>query len=266
MSDCCLPNLGCLSIPIVSTNVEGPPGQNGLSATIDAGIAFALPYGDAPTVTNVGPSQYVGIFDFGIPAGAPGAAGAAGVNGVSRLYTNFSTLTSTTTQAWQQMDTYTLAANSLVNIGDSVILQFEMELLLKNIKFTNPISGVTTILNPYRRVSIASGATSLTLFDTATALGEPYMTTLSVGSIPTQTFVYRTTVELTKTAASSVAGNFKSRTRWDGSIPSGTYTNNSIAAFSINVANPIVFSLDIWQWQSTEVKKVSLTIDKITAA
>jgi hypothetical protein len=92
------------------------------------------------------------------------------------------------------------------------------------------------------------------------------MTTLSVGTIPTQTFVYRTTVELTKTAASSVAGNFKSRTRWDGSIPSGTYTNNSISAFSINVANPIVFSLDIWQWQSTEVKKVSLTIDKITAA
>jgi len=265
MSDCCLPNLGCLAIPVLSTNVAGTAGQNGApgaAATIAVGTVTTVNPGDPATVTNVGTSG-AAIFDFEIPEGA---AGAAGINGVSRLYTNFSTLTSITTQAWQQMDTYTLAANSLVNIGDSVILQFEVELLLKNIKFTNPISGITTVLNPYRRVSIASGATSLTLFDTATSLGEPYMTTLSVGTIPTQTFVYRTTVELTKTAASSVVSNFKSRTRWDGGIPSGTYTNNSIAAFSINVANPIVFSLDIWQWQATEVKKVSLTIDKITAA
>jgi hypothetical protein len=260
MSDCCLPNLGCLSIPVVSTNVAGNPGQNGAPGNGIASESYDPLTGEL-TLTFTDSTT----FTTGDLRGAAGAAGGAGVNGVSRLYTNFSPLTSITTQAWQQMDTYTLAANSLVNIGDSVILQFEMELLLKNIKFTNPISGVTTVLNPYRRVSIASGATSLTLFDTASPLGEPYMTTLSVGSIPTQTFVYRTTVELTKTAASSVAGNFKSRTRWDGSIPSGTYTNNSIAAFNIDIANPIVFSLDIYQWQATEVRKISLTIDKITA-
>ena len=262
MSDCCLPNLGCLSIPITYIDVAGNPGQNGApgaAATIAVGNVTTVNPGDPATVTNVGTSG-AAIFDFEIPEGAPGAAG---VNGVSRLYTNFSPLTSTTVGSWQSMNTYTLAANSFVNIGDSVILQFEVELLKKNLTFA--IGGTTNTFSPTRRISIASGATSLTRFDTASALGEPFMTALSLGITGTQTYLYRTTVELTKTTASSGTNNFISRVRWDSTIPSSPYTHNSISTFSINVANPIVFSLDIYQYQTLEVRIVSLTIDKITA-
>lgn len=263
MSDCCLPNLGCLSIPVVSTNVAGIPGQNGISPTITVGTVTTGAPGDPVTVTNVG-TENAAIFDFEIPAGAAGGTGGQGANGVSRLYTNFSPLTSTTISNWQSMNTYTLAANTLVNIGDSVILQFEVELLKKNL--TIPVAGTTVTLPPYRRISIASGATSLTRFDTASAFGEPFMTTLSLAKTGTQTYLYRTTVELTKTAASSGSNNFISRVRWDSTIPSSPYTHNSISTFSINVANPIVFSLDIYQYQTLEIRTVSLTIDKITAA
>lgn len=264
MSDCCLPNLGCLSIPVTRTDVQGPSGQNGISPTIIVGTVTTGDPGDPVVVTNVSTNPSIAEFDFTIPQGYTGTSGAPGVDGVTRLYTNFSPLTSTTISNWQSMNTYTLAANTLVNIGDSVILQFEVELLKKNL--TIPVAGTTVTLPPYRRISIASGATSLTRYDTSSPLGEPFMTALSLGKTGTQTYLYRTTVELIKTAASPVAGNFISRVRWDSTIPSNPYTHNSISSFSINVANPIVFSLDIYQYQTLEIRTVSLTIDKITAA
>jgi hypothetical protein len=196
--------------------------------------------------------------------GLQGAAGGVGSSGVSRLYTNFVPSTSTTVAEWQPMDTYSLDGSSLVNIGDSIILQFEVELLKQNLSIS--LFGITRILSPIRRISIASGATSLTRYDTSSDLGEPNMTALSLVAGGAQTFLYRTTVELTKTTASAVTSNFKSRVRWDNSLlPASVYTNNSVSTFSIDVTNPIVFSLDIYQFQATEVRVMSLTIDKITA-
>ena len=87
MSDCCLPNLGCLAIPVLSTNVAGTAGQNGApgaAATIAVGTVTTVNPGDPATVTNVGTSG-AAIFDFEIPEGATGGAG---VDGVSRLYYN----------------------------------------------------------------------------------------------------------------------------------------------------------------------------------
>lgn len=259
MAGCCLTNLGCLSIPIIETSVSGPSGPAGRGISSEsydpANGELTLSFTDFTTYTTG---------DLRGAAGSNGSNGTDGAPGISRLYTNFSPSTSTTVQSWQQMNTYTLAANSLVNIGDSIIIQFEVELLKKNLVI--PIFGQTTILSPRRRISIASGTTSITRFDTSDALGEPTMTTVSLSKGGTQTFLYRTTVELTKTAASAVAGNFKSRVRWDGGVtPASVYTHNSISAFNITVANPIVFSLDIYQFQTAEIGTVSLTIDKLTA-
>jgi hypothetical protein len=238
--------------------VAGIPGQNGAAGNGIASESYDPLTGEL-TLTFTDSTTYT----TGDLRGASGGTGGQGANGVSRLYTNFSPLTSTTVGNWQSMNTYTLASNTLVNIGDSVILQFEVELLKKNL--TIPVAGTTITLPPYRRISIASGATSLTRFDTSNPLGEPFMTTLSLGKTGTQTYLYRTTVELTKTAASSISSNFISRVRWDSTIPSNPYTHNSISTFSINVASPIVFSLDIYQYQTVEIRTVSLTIDKITA-
>jgi hypothetical protein len=113
-------------------------------------------------------------------------------------------------------------------------------------------------------VSIASGATSLTQFDVTNALAEPYMETVSQLTA-SQTYSYRTTVELVKISSSNSSNNFISRVRWDYTIPSMTYSNNRVNPFSINTANPIIFSFDIYQYQATEIRMRMLTIDKITA-
>jgi hypothetical protein len=159
------------------------------------------------------------------------------------------------------MDTYTLAANSLVNVGDAIIIQLEADLLLPNASINFPIAAV---FRPNRRVSIASGATSLTQFDVTNALAEPYMETVSQLTA-SQTYSYRTTVELVKISSSNSSNNFISRVRWDYTIPSMTYSNNRVNPFSINTANPIIFSFDIYQYQATEIRMRMLTIDKITA-
>ena len=259
MSDCCLPNLGCLSIPVISTNVAGNPGATGAAGNGIASESYdpltgelELTFTDSTTFTT------------GDLRGAAGAPGATGVDGVSRLYTNrfVGTGTSIVTSTWEDMDTYTLAANSLVNVGDAIIIQFEADLLAANT--TAIIAGRSTLVQPRRRVSIASGATSLTQFDVTNALAEPYMITVS-NVTATQTYSYRTTVELVKISSSNSSFNFISRVRWDYTIPSMTYSNNRVNPISINTANPIIFSFDIYQYQATEIRMRMLTIDKITA-
>jgi hypothetical protein len=266
MSDCCLPNLGCLSIPVVSTNVAGTAGQNGApgaAATIAVGTVTTVNPGDPATVTNVGTSG-AAIFDFEIPEGA---AGATGTPGVSRLFTSyfFGNTSSAVTSTWTSMDTYTLAGGSLVNIGDSVVINYEVDLLLANQIIT--AFGNTFILSPLRRISIASGATSLTKYDATNVLAEPYLTDLSALTA-NQIFSYKVTVELIKVAASTTSNNIIRKCTFDYNIPSTPYSfsNGSGSLISINTANPIIFSFDIYQYQSTEIRLKNATIDKITAA
>jgi|GEM_PF-3353066 len=58
---------------------QGPTGPQGASANVTAGTATTLPYGNSPTVTNVGTTQNA-VFNFGIPGGQPGAGGATIAN------------------------------------------------------------------------------------------------------------------------------------------------------------------------------------------
>jgi hypothetical protein len=68
---------------------NGTNGTNGISATVTAGIATDLPYGDDPTVTNVGTTPNAAVFNFGIPAGPPGDTGANGLPGYTTLTVGF---------------------------------------------------------------------------------------------------------------------------------------------------------------------------------
>jgi hypothetical protein len=259
MSDCCLPNLGCLSIPVVSTNVAGNPGATGAAGNGIASESYdpltgelELTFTDSTTFTT------------GDLRGAAGAAGAAGVNGVSRLYTNrfVGTSTSAVINTWESMDTYVLAANSLVNVGDSLLFEFEMDLELNNI--TQVVGGKTVVVFPRRRISFGSSI-SLTNYDVTNPIAEPYLNTISTIGV-NQRFSYKTTVELIKVSSSNTLNNFICRSRWDTSVPSQPWTNIPSILFSIITGNPITFSVDIYQYQSTEVRMRLLTIDKITAA
>jgi hypothetical protein len=177
----------------------------------------------------------------------------------------FGNTSSAVTTTWTSMDTYTLAGGSLVNIGDSVVINYEVELLLANQIIT--AFGNTFIFSPLRRVSIASGATSLTKYDATNVLAEPYLTDLSALTA-NQTFSYKVTVELIKVAASTTSNNIIRKCTFDYNIPSTpfSFSNGSSSLISINTVNPIIFSFDIYQYQSTEIRLKNATIDKITAA
>lgn len=57
-------------IPRGEQGAQGPAGQVGPTATVDAGTATGLSHTAQPTVTNVG-SAAAAVFNFGIPKGAP---------------------------------------------------------------------------------------------------------------------------------------------------------------------------------------------------
>ena len=123
MSDCCLPNLGCLSIPVVSTNVAGTQGPAGVSPTIEVGTVTTGAPGDPVVVTNVSVDPSVAIFDFEIPQGAQGDPGNDGVDGVSRLYYNVTNYNSATIYpSWVQIHNFPLQADTLINNGDSILI------------------------------------------------------------------------------------------------------------------------------------------------
>jgi hypothetical protein len=66
----------------------GDPGTPGAAATIAAGTATSVPYGDPPTVTNSGSSS-AAIFDFEIPEGPQGDPGPPGAGGANGYYGSF---------------------------------------------------------------------------------------------------------------------------------------------------------------------------------
>jgi len=123
MSDCCLPNLGCLAIPIVNTDVAGLPGQNGISPTIEVGDVTTGAPGDPVVVTNVSTDPSVAIFDFEIPQGTAGTNGAPGADGASLLFSTEGI--NRTTAGWGTLLGYgpSLPANTLANVGDRVVFE-----------------------------------------------------------------------------------------------------------------------------------------------
>lgn len=64
---------------IVRSSERGPQGEQGIpgvSATIEAGNAYSVPFGQEPSVINTG-STSAAVFDFYIPKGEKGDTGVA---------------------------------------------------------------------------------------------------------------------------------------------------------------------------------------------
>lgn len=258
MSDCCLPNLGCLAIPIKRTDILGPAGNNGTNGVSILSSFYNPADGTLTLYYSNNTSQNVGVV-----RGSVGGDGPPGDSGTTRLYTTrfVGTSTSTAVGSWESMGTYVLAEDSLINVGDSLLFEFEMDLELNNI--TQVVGGKTVVVFPRRRISFGATSISLTKYDVTNPIAEPYLNTISTIGL-NQRFSYKTIVELIKVSTSNLSNNFICRSRWDTSVPSQPWTNIQTTLFSINTGNPITFSVDIYQYQSTEVRMRLLTIDKIT--
>lgn len=248
MSDCCLPNLGCLSIPVISTNVAGNPGTPGTPATIAVGTVTTGAPGDPVTVTNVGTAS-AAIFDFEIPEGAAGATGGQGVDGVSRLYSNtleqFSSLLNQFVPTYQ----YTIPVNTLVDNGDSLVIN------LRSVRLT------TNTNVAQRRINF--NATSCTLY-TPTGVGltatEPFMITNNSEGLQ-----YNTRVEIIKISSNQARCLVVADIALDVNLITTqqlTY-QNTLTGLDFTITNTI--SADLWQSASGQSRLKSITIDKIKA-
>jgi hypothetical protein len=252
MSDCCLPNLGCLSIPVVSTNVAGTAGQNGApgaAATIAVGTVTTVNPGDPATVTNVGTSG-AAIFDFEIPEGAPGAAG---VNGVSRLYQYVGvSVGSLTPSTWISILSYSLPANTLVNIGDSILI---------NLISSNEIGYGTfpQFLQALRKITF--GGISCTASIT---YGEPPMVSQSFDSGNTRN--YRTVLEIIRTGTTTALCKVMADVDNAAKILGYQYLVYDITLSFLDFTVSNTISAQLNQVVANQIFFKSMTIDKITAA
>ena len=139
---------------------DGTNGTNGTSATITAGSAALLPTGSNPTVTNVSTNPSAAIFNFGIPAGEQGVAG------VSRLYSTLYDLYSSEVTDWVAFpeSTFTIYAGTLVNVGDSLMINLLVQKRLnnsdgnyvssRNIRFNSTVCGPTNYMISYSSTSL----------------------------------------------------------------------------------------------------------------
>jgi hypothetical protein len=245
MSDCCLPNLGCLSIPVTYVDVAGQPGQPGTPATVTAGDTFGVPYGDPASVVNTSANPSAAVFDFYIPAGEPGATGGVGTPGVSRLYSNTSEQFSSLLNQFVQLYQYTIPANTLVDNGDSLVI---------NLRSTKLTSAGVPFTGCLRRIKF--NATSCTIFGGF----EVAMITAD-----TNGYQYNTRVEIIKIAADEarclIVSDYDLVTTNIG-LQYLTY-QNTLTGLDFTTINTI--SADIYQAAFSQVRLRSITIDKIKA-
>jgi len=208
---CLLPNLGCLSIPvqyITTTGQQGPPGENG-----DNGAT-----------------------------GNTGATGAAGPSGVYRLYTNVTEQKTAVTASYQTLATYTLAANQLVNNGDSLVIS----------AWSRQDAVVNPQNPPYRQIKF--GGQSCTIF------------TFEPTSLFNGKNLYRLIVELIKTGTTTAT----CRVQADFLPLNSASSGNQAACFQrdltgLNFAATNVINYNVLQQIANESVLTSFTIDKITA-
>jgi len=238
MSDCCLPNLGCLAIPLKSTNVLGPTGATGAAGNGIASESYDPLTGELElTFTDTT------TFTTGDLRGAQGDPGNDGVDGVARLYSNTIEGFSVVLNSFDQVSQYVMPANTLVNNGDALVIN------LRTVKLTN----AGALYNGCQR-RIRFNATSCTIFSTA-----------EIGMITNDAngYQYNTRVEIIKTGTTTARCNVVS----DYDLYSTniglqylTYQLN-LTGLDFTISNTI--SADIYQAASGQVRTKTFTIDKI---
>lgn len=240
MSECCLPNLGCLNIPITYIDVAGQAGQNGAAGRGILNENYEPSNGEL-TLTFTDNTTYT----TGDLRGAQGDVGLQGVNGVSRLYSRLMDFySSTIINNWVQQHDFIVPANTLLNIGDSLVIN------LRSMK----LDSFGTALGCLRRIrwnnlscSIAGGF-------------EPIMINADVN------LQYNMTVEIIKSdvdeALCRAVADVDLYTNGPTSIQCFTYQVN-LTGLNFGQANYIY--TDLWQAKTDQVYFKSITIDKITA-
>jgi hypothetical protein len=239
MSDCCLPNLGCLSIPIISTNTDGPVGPAGDDGRSILSENYEPSNGQLTLTFSEAPFTYT----TGDLRGGPGIPGGDGVDGVARLYSNTIEGISSVLNAFDEVDQYVMPANTLLQNGDALVIN------LRTVKLTN----TGALYNGCQR-RIRFNATSCTIFST-----------VEIGMITNDANgnQYNTRVEIIKTGATTATCNVVSDYdlfTTNVGLQYLTYQLN-LTVLDFTISNTI--SADIYQAASGQVRTKTFTIDKI---
>jgi hypothetical protein len=187
MCSCSSNNCNCNSgtIPRGPAGPQGPQGLQGLPGDPNTLIIGTVSTGAAAaSITGTSPNQ---VLNLTIPQGNQGPAGP---NGTTRLYHFVGSASgSTLSPSWQNLNSYTLPANTLSNNGDSIVIS---ALHLQ----TQPPSGTLVRTPAFRRITFDSN--NLT-FNNSSDLSDLTTSTLIDQTGNTITYLFRTTVELIKT-------------------------------------------------------------------
>jgi hypothetical protein len=251
MSDCCLPNLGCLSIPIESTNVLGPPGPAGTNG-VGITTAFYNPV-DGTLLLNYtdGSSQNVGVVQ-----GAIGGNGPEGIAGVSRLYSMpVDFFSATLVNQWVQQHDVAIPANTLIGDGDALVVNLVSMYLIQN-------TAIADLFKAQRRIRWGVGTSVGTSCTLSPLSQEIYMFTANTS------FQYNTKLEIIKTSATTalcrVSSDMNIASLSTSDIGYQQYTYQIIlTGLDFTVLNTIY--TDLYQAVVNQVYFKSITIDKISA-
>jgi hypothetical protein len=245
MSECCLPNLGCLSIPVISTDVNGPAGAPGVDGRGITNEFYNGNTGELELTFSASPFSYT----TGDLRGQQGGQGIQGNDGVVRLYYNANDSSSGTAGSFATVFTYTLPADMLIENGDSLVIN------MRSVRLTadgNPFGSCQ------RRITFAS--TSCTLF-TNISSSEPDM--VQGDSTGLQ---YNLRVEIIKTSVSQARCMVTADLCIETSVVPFQYISyqNILTGLDFTTTNTI--NADLLQSVVGQVRIKSFTIDKIKKA
>lgn len=236
MSECCLPNLGCLNIPITYIDVEGQAGQNGAAGRGIYGESYNDVSGELTLLFTSGDPS----FTTGDLRGDKGDQGDQGVDGLARLYSMpVPFFESTIVDSWVQQHDYTVAANTLLNLGDSLVI---------NLRSSKVLSSPDLYFASRRRIRWNN------LYITPS-------TGLIMNTADTS-FQYNTRVEIIKSDVDKAICLITA----DLDILSNTYIlTQQINLTGLNFGQANTIYTDLWQDVPLQTYFNSMTIDKIKA-
>jgi hypothetical protein len=207
----CFKPLGCLAIPLAQgiQGLQGPPGDPG-----DPGSPG----------------------DPGTPGGQ-GDPGPAGPSGTTRIFELLTTIVVNTVATWDQIVTYNVPANTLVNNGDSLVIEIRM------------VRTAAVVGLPF---STARKLLFQGLSTTVNGVIEPFFANFEAGE-------YVLNVEIIKTSANTAMARVSAIC--DLSLPAACYSV-LLSGLSFTASNVLALCVN-QATLGTEMR--SFTVDKITS-
>lgn len=254
MCSCSSNNCNCNSgtIPRGPAGPQGPQGSQGLPGdpntltigTVSTGAAAA-------SITGTSPNQ---VLNLTIPQGNQGAAGP---NGTTRLYHFVGSNSGTNvTPNWQNLNSYTLPANTLSNNGDSIVIS-ALHLQTQPSVLTT-LFGIQVQVPAYRKITFDSN--NLT-FTSSTELRD-LTASVYFDSVNTYNYLFRTTVELIRTSSNSATCKVLADVSHSkGNLFTIAYSTTISSGLDFTTTNVIEF--DVLQNIASQSELKVLTIDLI---